>query len=105
MNAINTNTNNEAQAYVENSLEGDNVADLGTLRYLFGLSTRRLEGTESLLIKLQFEKENLEKEREMFLARQEAIVNNYILLMKKENPGETYDDDDLREALYIESCD
>jgi hypothetical protein len=91
--------------YVENSLEGDNVADLGTLRFLFGQTTRNLEGMESLLVGLQLQKEKLEEEHEILEARQEAIVQNYIRLMKEENPGETYDDDDLRQTLHIESCD
>jgi len=91
--------------YVENSLEGDIELDIGTLRSLFGQTTRKLEGTQSLLEELQMQKEKLEEEREILSAQQEAIFQKYFLLMKEQNPEEEYCENDLLRALHIESED
>ena len=77
--------------------------DIGTLRSLFGQTTRKLEGTQSLLEELQMQKEKLEEEREILSAQQEAIFRKYFLLMKEQNPEEEYCENDLLRALHIES--
>jgi hypothetical protein len=79
--------------------------DIGTLRSLFGQTTRKLEGTQSLLEELQMQKEKLEEEREILSAQQEAIFQKYFLLMKEQNPEEEYCENDLLRALHIESED
>jgi hypothetical protein len=79
--------------------------DIGTLRSLFGQTTRKLEGTQSLLEELQMQKEKLEEEREILSAQQEAIFRKYFLLMKEQNPEEEYCENDLLRALHIESED
>jgi hypothetical protein len=91
--------------YVENSLEGDIELDIGTLRSLFGQTTRKLEGTESFLEELQMQKEKLEEEHRILSARQVAIFQKYFLLMKEQNPEEDYCENDLFHALHIESED
>jgi hypothetical protein len=84
-----------AIARVENLLEGDNAADLITLRSVWRQNEVRQESNNYLYADLYGKLQKAEQEHLRLKAEQEAIFEAFSRLKKEENPHRNYDEEDI----------